>query len=157
MPVIRKAAIHDASAITQFNIDLAYETENIVLRPEVIRAGVRQLIKQPELGYYLVAELNQSLIGVLMVTTEWSDWRNGQFWWIQSVYVLPEFRRQGLYSRLYLEIKKQAAARKNVCGFRLYVEKQNFGAQSTYEKAGMNAKPYLIYEELRPDTNFIQR
>ena len=153
-PLIRRGVIDDAKYIADFNREIAMETEGVDLIPEVIFAGVEQLIGNDNLGFYLVAEYGDRIVGSLMITTEWSDWRNGQFWWIQSVYVVPEWRRRGLYRRLYEAVKSMADADDNVCGFRLYVEKENTVAQSTYRNVGMNETHYLMYEELKPGIRY---
>lgn len=145
--LIRKAERRDASIIAKFNIAMALETENKTLEPETIQAGVLSLFEQPQAGFYVVAEVDQEIAGCLMITFEWSDWRNGTFWWVQSVYVAPDFRRMGLYSTLYLSIKEMAKDEQNICGFRLYVDKDNVAAQKTYEKLGMEPMHYLMYEE----------
>ncbi|MCE5249373.1 GNAT family N-acetyltransferase [bacterium] len=129
---------------------MAYETEGKELSNEALSAGVRYLLNHPEHGFYVVAEIDGEVAGSLMVTYEWSDWRNGVIWWIQSVYVRPEYRRRGVYRSLYAEVKKMAAAQKNVCGFRLYVEKRNTAAQRTYAALGMHEANYKFYEEM-PD------
>ena len=105
------------------------------------------LINDENKGFYLVAEKNSQVLGSLMVTTEWSDWRNGVFWWVQSVYISPDFRRQGIYAQLYAQVKTLADQQPNVCGFRLYVETENIIAQKTYESLGMQQSHYLMYEE----------
>src|SRR6185503_19691231 len=102
---IRLARPGDARAIAAFNAAMALETEGKRLFAEVIGAGVRALLRRPKAGFYLLAETKAEIAGVLMITTEWSDWRNGAFWWIQSVYVRPEFRRQGVYRRLYRHVQ----------------------------------------------------
>ncbi len=127
---------------------MAWETEHKALPEAVILRGVQRLIEKPAYGFYLLAEIDNRIAGTLMVTTEWSDWRNGLFWWIQSVYVAPEFRRQGVYRALYDEVKKLATVQPDVCGFRLYVEKDNQTAQTTYEQLGMLETDYLMYEEM---------
>ncbi len=147
--LIRPGASADAERITEFNTAMALETEALRLRPERISAGVRHLLAHSELGFYLVAEHSGSLVGSLLVTTEWSDWRNGLFWWIQSVYVQPETRQRGVYKALYAKVKSLAADNRDVCGFRLYVEQDNRRAQQTYRRLGMNETHYRIYEELR--------
>ena len=144
---IRKAERKDASTIAKYNIAMALETENKMLNPEIVHAGVLSLFNQPHAGFYVVAEVDGEIAGCLMITTEWSDWRNGLFWWVQSVYIAPDYRRQGLYSTLYLSIKEMAKDENNVCGFRLYVDKDNEPAQKTYEKLGMQPLHYLLYEE----------
>ncbi len=155
---IRKAVIADAPNIALFNQKMAKETEGIELIPKVILAGAEKLIENESLGFYLVAEsAGESageIAGSLMVTTEWSDWRNSQFWWIQSVYVVAEHRRTGLYRRLYQRVKDLAAENENVCGFRLYVEKENTVAQATYNNVGMAETHYKMFEELKPDIRF---
>ncbi|MBN2414697.1 GNAT family N-acetyltransferase [bacterium] len=148
--LIRRAEAKDAEEIIRFNQAMAFETEKRRLPDEVISAGVGHIFTHPEAGFYLVAEEGGVTAGSLMVTYEWSDWRNGCFWWIQSVYVLPEFRRRGVYRRLYAEVKRLAAAADDCCGFRLYVEKENSPAQKTYEALGMAPCPYIMYEEARP-------
>jgi ribosomal protein S18 acetylase RimI-like enzyme len=146
---IRQATINDAAAIAEFNIKMAKETEHMDLIPEVINAGVRTMIDKPAMGFYLVAEEDSIIQASLMVTTEWSDWRNGLFWWIQSVYVQPDFRRMGLYRKLYDKVKSLAEGESNVCGFRLYVEHENTTAQKTYRSLGMEQTDYQMYEEMK--------
>jgi len=146
-PAIRAAAPRDAPQLIEFNRAMAEETENRVLDAATVSAGVRALLARPELGFYLVAEDGGRLAGALMVTVEWSDWRNGLFWWIQSVYVRPAQRRRGVYRRLYRHVQGLAEARPDICGLRLYVERDNRPAQQTYEALGMSPTPYLIYEQ----------
>lgn len=150
---IRKGEMRDADAISAFNCAMARETEGKELLPEVISAGVRRLIGNPGLGFYLVAECEERVIASLMITTEWSDWRNGVFWWIQSVYVQPEWRRRGIYSRLYSFVK-EAASDTGICGFRLYVEKANQAGQNTYRSLGMQETDYLMFEEMKPGIRY---
>ena len=145
--VIRTAKIEDTGIIAQFNQAMAFETENRQLADEVITAGVRTLLKNPRDGFYVVAEMDGVIAASLMVTSEWSDWRNGFFWWIQSVYVKKEYRRQGLYSEMYRFVKSEAGKRSDVRGFRLYVEKDNLSAQKAYETLGMERTHYVLYEE----------
>ena len=154
--LIRRGTLDDVGDIAAFNQSMARETEGIELIPEVILAGTKQLTENENLGFYLVAESAGKIIGSLMVTTEWSDWRNGQFWWIQSVYVVPAWRRRGLYRRLYEKVKALAGANENVCGYRLYVEKENTTAQTTYDRVGMHETHYKIYEELKEDVDFMK-
>jgi ribosomal protein S18 acetylase RimI-like enzyme len=152
---MRKATANDANAIAQFNSAMALETEGKRLMPEVIGPGVANLIANPERGFYLVCEGELGLKACLMITTEWSDWRNGNFWWIQSVYVKPEFRQQGVYRAMYKYLKTLALADANVCGFRLYVEKENVTAQKTYGSLGMAQTDYLMFEELKAGVEFL--
>jgi ribosomal protein S18 acetylase RimI-like enzyme len=151
---IRLARRADAQAIVEFNAAMALETEGKRLLPEVIGAGVRSLLRSPQAGFYVVAETKAQVVGALMITKEWSDWRNGTFWWIQSVYVRPEFRRRGVYRRLYRHIQRLARKDRRVCGFRLYVERENRRAQKTYRSLGMEKTRYLVFEELKPGIRF---
>lgn len=151
---IRLATPHDAAVLTEFNAAMALETERKELLPEVIGAGVRSLLGSPASGFYVVAEDGAQVIGALLVTKEWSDWRNGNFWWIQSVYVQPAFRRRGVYRRLYRHVQELAAKDPAVCGFRLYVERENARAQAVYGALGMKETRYLVYEELKPGVRF---
>ncbi len=152
--IIRKAIPNDAAALSRFNQHMAFETEAIELIPDVISAGVNAMIKNPHMGFYLVAENKAEILASLMITTEWSDWRNGLFWWIQSVYVKPECRRQGLYKQLYQRVKDMAEAETGVCGFRLYVEHDNSNAQKTYHSLGMEETGYKLFEELKTTIEF---
>ena len=153
---IRLATPDDAAVITEFNTAMALETEGKELLPEVIGAGVRSLLRKTDAGFYVVAQDGSRVIGSLLVTKEWSDWRNGEFWWIQSVYVRPENRRQGVYKRLYRHIQEMAANDPGVCGFRLYVERENAQAQRTYRALGMKETRYVVYEELKPGVRFFR-
>jgi ribosomal protein S18 acetylase RimI-like enzyme len=147
---VRRAAARDREVLVEFNLAMARETEAKELAPEVLRAGVAHFIERPQYGFYVVAEDAGEVVGSLMITYEWSDWRDGLFWWIQSVYVRPADRRRGVYRRLYEHVKRLAAADDSeVRGFRLYVEKENRVAQTTYERLGMAETHYLMYEELR--------
>ena len=150
---IRLATPADAGVLIEFNAAMALETEGKELLPDVIGAGVRSLLGNPAAGFYLLAE-EDSAVGSLMITKEWSDWRNGTFWWIQSVYVRPQFRRQGIYKNLYRHVQELASKDPAVCGFRLYVERENDRAQATYAALGMKQTHYLVYEELRPGLRF---
>jgi ribosomal protein S18 acetylase RimI-like enzyme len=145
---IRKATEKDIPVIIEYNRSMARETENHDLPVTIISEGVRNLFQHPEYGFYIVAEENGRVVGCLMITYEWTDWRNGLFWWIQSVYVHPEYRRKGVYRKMYQFIKAQAQNEKFVRGFRLYVEKENKIAQKTYISLGMAESRYLLFEEL---------
>ena len=151
---IRRATRRDAEHLIAFNRAMALETERKDLWPNVIGAGVRNLLRRPDSGFYSVAELGGEVIGALMVTKEWSDWRNGDFWWIQSVYVRPEYRRRGVYRQMYAHVRQLAAASRSVVGFRLYVEENNRRAQTTYRASGMERTHYLVYEHLKPSVRF---
>lgn len=146
---IRKAHPSDAQVIIEFNIAMALETEHKILKRSEIEPGVHGLFSHPEYGFYMVAESNGQVVGSLMITYEWSDWRNGVFWWIQSVYVRPEFRRQGVYRSMYEVIKEMTSRNSGVCGFRLYVERDNTRAQHTYTSLGMEETHYKLFEEMK--------
>ncbi len=139
----------DVDTLAQFNIALAWETERKKLSPPVVTKGVQTMLKNPQYGFYVVAEQNSRIVGSVMVTFEWSDWRCGLFWWLQSVYVRPEVRRRGVFARLYEFLREKALQQPNVCGFRVYVDQSNQVAQSTYTSLGMKQTSYdKVYEEL---------
>jgi len=146
---VREAIISDSDKISQFNINMAWETEEKKLDKEIISAGVISLFQKPEYGFYMVAEADGEVVASLMITKEWSDWRNGLFWWIQSVYVLPGYRRQGIYRRMYEAIMEMGNNEPGVCGYRLYVEKENSIAQKTYRSLGMEETHYKMFEEVK--------
>jgi GNAT superfamily N-acetyltransferase len=145
--LVRIAQEKDSETIVKSNIAMAWETEQKRLELSVVAEGVKTLLKNPQHGFYIVAEIANEVVGCLMVTYEWSDWRCGLFWWIQSVYVNPEFRRTGVFRKLYEFLKQKASHEQNVCGFRLYVEQANLTAQNTYAGVGMKEIPYKFYEE----------
>jgi len=153
---IRRGEPRDTAVLAGFNIAMAEETENLKLLPEVITAGVAAILADAGRGFYLVAENEGQIVGALMVTSEWSDWRNGFFWWIQSVYVRPEFRRHGIYRSLHEHLRELARTEPNICGLRLYVERENERAQATYSRLGMHETHYLLYEELKPGLRYRQ-
>ena len=150
--VIRLAEIRDGLVLTEFNQAMAFETERKELISKVVSEGVKKILKNSNLGFYVIAERNKEVIGSLMITTEWSDWRNGMFWWIQSVYIKPNERRKGIYTKLYNFIKESANNNPSICGFRLYVENENILAKNAYKTLGMMETGYRIYEELKPET-----
>jgi GNAT superfamily N-acetyltransferase len=154
--IIRKAVPKDAVELAAFNISRARETKNIELVPGLITAGVKEMIYNPRMGFYLVIEMDNRIQAALTISTEWSDWRNGNFWWIQGVYVQPDYRRQGLYSVLYEHVKGLAEQESSVCGFRLYVERGNTAAQQTCQALGMVETEYQIYEELKQGMEYIK-
>lgn len=144
---IRLASVHDLDSLVDFNQAMAAETEGKRLDPETLRNGVAAVFGDPNKGFYVVAEEDGAILGGLMVTFEWSDWRNAWFWWIQSVYVVPEARGRRIYASLYEFVKDRAREHGNVCGFRLYVEHDNDKAMKVYERVGMKASHYRMYEE----------
>ena len=146
--IIRSACTDDISDIAQFNIAMAQETEERQLDPETIQSGVSSVIQNHAHGFYLIAERDQVAVGSLLITFEWSDWRNGTLWWIQSVYVKPEHRRTGVFKALYDAVIARARAAKSVRGIRLYVEQENLDAQSVYQKLSMQKTPYQMFERM---------
>jgi len=144
---IRLAERDDTQALVGFNQAMASETEGKKLEASVLTPGVAAVFEDDNKGFYVVAEDDGSVVGGLLVTYEWSDWRNKWFWWIQSVYILPEFRGRSIYRAMYEFVKQLAEERGRVCGFRLYVEKENVHAQKVYERLGMHESHYLAYEE----------
>jgi ribosomal protein S18 acetylase RimI-like enzyme len=145
---VRLAENADAAAMVDFNQAMAFETEGKNLDAQILQSGVESVVHDENKGFYVVAEDAGKIVGGLMITFEWSDWRNSWFWWIQSVYIVPEYRGRGIYRMLYDFVKETARQRNNVCGFRLYVEKENVAAQKVYEKLGMQSSHYLMYEEM---------
>jgi len=144
---IRKGQLSDLQSLVNFNQAMALETEGQSLDAKTLTLGVKTLLNSPEKGLYLVAQLNDEIIGSLMVTFEWSDWKAKDYYWIQSVYIRPENRRQGIYSKLYQAVKDLAHAQGGAASFRLYVEQDNTSAQNTYKTLGMEQSYYLMYEQ----------
>lgn len=144
---IRTATVADVPALCAWNAAMARETEGLELDPAVLERGVRGVFEQPRRGLYLVAERDGAAVGGLLVTWEWSDWRNGDYWWIQSVYVAPEARRGGVFRALYAEVERRARA-EHAASLRLYVEADNRRAQQTYAGLGMHPSHYAMYEQL---------
>ncbi len=148
MVKIRKATPVDASAIIDFQLKMAWETEQMSLVPELVFKGVNAVFTDSTHGQYWVAEDNGIVIASLLITYEWSDWRNSNVWWFQSVYVLPEFRRKGIFRSMYNTIKDEAD-KSDVPGLRLYVETNNSRAQTTYDALGMHSLHYKMYEWMK--------
>lgn len=145
---IRPARTQDIDRLIEFNLRMASETEGRLLDREILTLGIGEILRDAARGFYLVAEIDGIVGGCLMVTTEWSDWRNGEFWWIQSVYVAPEFRRQGVFRGLYAEVGNRARNSTRVCGCRLYVDCENVQAQATYRRTGFRESNYRMFEEV---------
>lgn len=144
---IRPAFLADALLLADWAKAMAFETERKILADDDISPGVRRAIEQVGLARYFIAELDGRPAGCLMLTYEWSDWRNGLWWWIQSVYVKPECRRQGVYRALYAHVQALAENDGDVQGIRLYVEKENQTAQQTYLSLGMHDSHYRVFEQ----------
>ena len=145
---IRLAGPGDREVIAEFNRRLAAETEGKSLAPETVRAGVAALLSDPRKGRYFVACVDAKVVGQLMHTFEWSDWRNGDIWWLQSVYVVPEFRRRGVFQRLFQRLLQEAEADPGVVGMRLYVEDGNERAQEAYRRIGLREAGYQVMERM---------
>lgn len=143
---IRPATMADLDTIAAFNLQLAKETEELQLDSARVTQGVRALLGDPAKGLYYVAELDAVIAGQLMITYEWSDWRNGCFWWLQSVYVSPAFRSRGVFKALFERIKSLARERADVCGLRLYMDQHNDRARLAYESLGMSPAHYQLFE-----------
>ena len=148
--VTREAVAGDAATLAGFNRAMALETESKSLPMETLLPGAQAVLGDPRHGFYVVADVGSEIAGSLLVTYEWSDWRNGRFWWIQSVYVRPGFRRRGVYRALHEFVRDRARSAGDVVGIRLYVERDNGAAQRTYAALGMAETPYRIYEEMLP-------
>ncbi len=147
---VRAAILADLDYLVEFNTAMALETEGRTLEQTRLRAGVKEVLKNSARGFYVVSEIQQgtsSLVaGQLLITYEWSDWRNANFWWIQSVYVHQDCRQQGVFRELYRYVYDQAQASPEVCGIRLYVEQENVDAQAVYAKMGLEMTPYRMLE-----------
>lgn len=146
MIFIRPANISDAETIAQFNTDMAYETEHMELEPDTILNGVTSLLADPQKGQYYIAVVDEQTVGQAAVTYEWSDWRNGLWWWIQSVYIHPKYRKQGIFRALHNHIADEAK-KAGAIGLRLYVERENTIAQKTYTNMGMLQCQYCMFEQ----------
>ncbi|MBP9111010.1 MAG: GNAT family N-acetyltransferase [Pyrinomonadaceae bacterium] len=144
---IRLARLEDANHFVEFNKAMALETEGKILDGPLLEAAVKAVFEDPNKGFYVAAEDKGQVVGGLMVTYEWSDWRNGWWWWIQSVYIRPEARGRKIYSLLYDDVKRRAREAGDVYGIRLYVEYENELAARVYEKLGMEREHYHMYAE----------
>ena len=148
MTEVRKAIPEDLQSIAEFQIKMAWETERFALSPETVTNGVKAVFDKTGRGQYWVATDNGKVIASLLITYEWSDWRNTDIWWIQSVYVISDFRRKGVFRKMYSHIKAEAE-KQNIAALRLYVETNNVTAQKTYEAIGMKSEHYRLYEWLK--------
>jgi GNAT superfamily N-acetyltransferase len=147
--LVREAKPNDWETIAGFQIAMAMETENVRLDEATINPGVLAIFTNPNLGRYFVAESGNKIIASLMVTYEWSDWRNSTVWWLQSVYVLPEFRRKGVFSMMYRFIRQRVEQMPGVSGLRLYMIHHNETAGKAYEKLGMDGNHYRMFEWMK--------
>lgn len=147
--IIRDANIKDHSDIVDFQLAMALETENLHLDKDILSRGVSSVFEDPSKARYFIADLDGDTVGMLMITLEWSDWRNGWVWWIQSVYTKPGCRKMGIYKLLYKHVQEIIEKSDNIRGLRLYVDKRNIRAQQVYETLGMNGEHYSTYEWMR--------
>jgi GNAT superfamily N-acetyltransferase len=148
-PQIRPARAEDAAVIAEFQLAMAWETEATRLDADTCRSGVRKVFTDPARGRYFVGELDGMLVGCLLTTYEWSDWRDGWVWWIHSVYVAPAARKLGVFRALYAQVREQALADPSVRGLRLYMEKNNERARGIYLALGMRDDHYDLFEWLK--------
>ena len=143
---IRQAGPADAAVIAELNLRLAAETEGLRLDPATVEQGVTSLLHDRAKGIYFVAENAGQIIGQVMITYEWSDWRNGNIWWLQSVYVKKAFREKGIFRRLFEHLKREAESQQEVCTLRLYMHKENARARQSYARLGMKQTHYEVFE-----------
>ena len=147
--IIRQAIKTDSASIVEFQLSMALETEQLGLDEPTVVKGVAAVMTDPSKGSYYVAEVNGHVVGSLLTTFEWSDWRNGTVLWIQSVYVRPEFRKRSVFSALYKHIREMVAANTELRGIRLYADKTNTSAHGVYEHLGMSAEHYQMFEWMK--------
>ncbi len=145
----RQATPDDVSVIVDFQLAMALETEELELDRVVCSAGVQAVFDDPSRGRYFLAQSEGTVVASLMITYEWSDWRNGNVWWIQSVYVRPSFRGQRVYAGLYEHIQRLVQADDGIRGIRLYVDRRNVSAQTVYTRLGMNGEHYQVFEWMK--------
>ncbi len=149
MIIVEEALTKHAGGIVEFQMAMALETENLRLDRNLVEKGVKAVFDDVAKGKYYVAQDDDKLIASLMITYEWSDWRNGNVYWIQSVYVLPEYRGKGVFKEMYLHIKDSVKNTPGLSGIRLYVDKNNHRAQKVYNKIGMDGSHYQLFEWIK--------
>lgn len=147
--LIRPGLLFDIQVIADYQVKMAWETEQLKLDPPTVELGVAAVFDDPSKGKYWLAEVKGEVVGCLLTVPEWSDWRNGTVLWIHSVYVKPEFRKHGVFRKLYSHLKTMVEGSKDLRGLRLYVEKTNGPAQKVYESLGMSGEHYHLYEWLK--------
>lgn len=149
MVCIRLAKEFDVDDIVEFQVKMAFETEDVELDYGTVNKGVTAVFKDPQKGKYYVATENDVVVGSLLITNEWSDWRNNWIYWIQSVFIIPEKRGQGIFKQLYLYIQNSIQENNEVAGIRLYVDVTNSSARKVYAKLGMNGEHYKVFEWMK--------
>jgi ribosomal protein S18 acetylase RimI-like enzyme len=142
---IRRATPADEAVVAHFNAELARESEGKLLHEPTLRRGVRAVLADRHKGFYTLAEVGGEVVGQVLITYEWSDWRDGWYWWVQSVYVPPAHRRAGVFRALFEHLKAAAVADPTVIGLRLYMERDNARARATYTSVGMEEEPYVLF------------
>ena len=147
--IIREATLSEMEILMEFQVQMAIETENVALDKQILRAGLTELFRDPRKGKYYVAESEGKLAGCLMTTFEWSEWRNGNVLWIQSVYVAQPFRGQGVYKKMYGHMQEMVSENAGLRGIRLYADKSNHDAMKVYRKLGMNGDHYQVFEWMK--------
>lgn len=152
---IRRATIEDANVIIDFQIRMALETENLNLEKEIVRKGVTKVFNDVSKGKYYIIIEDDKIVGSLLITPEWSDWRNKSILWIQSLYIDPSHRRKGLFKYMYNYLKKMVEESDELLGLRLYVDKLNKDAQIVYENIGMDGEHYKLYEWIKENNSYL--
>ncbi|BBE18822.1 protein export cytoplasm protein SecA ATPase RNA helicase [Aquipluma nitroreducens] len=147
--IIRQAKESDSASIVEFQLAMAWETEELQLDEPTVIKGVAAVFEDPAKGIYYVAETEGKVVGSLLTTFEWSDWRNGTVLWIQSVYVRPEYRKRSIFSKLYKHIQEKVNGNRDLRGIRLYADKTNILAHGVYEHLGMTAEHYQMFEWMK--------
>ena len=147
--IVRQATRSDSASIVEFQLSMAWETEELKLNEPTVIKGVAAVFEDPAKGIYYVAETDGKVVGSLLTTFEWSEWRNGTVLWIQSVYVRPEYRKRSIFSKLYKHIQEKVTANSNLRGIRLYADKTNIPAHGVYEHLGMTAEHYQMFEWMK--------
>ena len=146
---IRPGLLFDIDIIADFQVKMAFETENMKLDPPTVNLGVTAVMDDPSKGKYWLAEVDGNVVGCLLTVPEWSDWRNGTVLWIHSVYVQPDFRKHGVFKALYSHLKEMVSDAPDLRGLRLYVDKTNTKAQKVYENLGMSGEHYHLFEWMK--------
>lgn len=146
---IRPGLLFDIQIIADYQVKMAWETEQLKLDQPTVELGVSAVFDDPSKGKYWLAEVNGEVVGCLLTVPEWSDWRNGTVLWIHSVYVKPDFRKHGVFRKLYSHLRTMVETSKDLRGLRLYVEKTNHPAQKVYEALGMSGEHYHLFEWLK--------
>ncbi len=149
--IIKQASLADEEKIIAFQLAMADETEGLKLNPVILKTGINAVLTDVTKGIYYVAEINNNIAGSMLVTYEWSDWRNGLVLWFQSVYVIPEYRGKGIFKKMYNFLKEKVLTDDKLKGLRLYVDKRNINAQKVYTSLGMSYEHYTMFEWMKEE------